>query len=176
MGQRIVFYCDVHEIKGEDAVADPDLPILGFDGRWYKFFWCPECFAEKPFSVAELLAMIQEHGVELKPEDVKPAKKSPKATQPALPNTGTEEEQCLWCVYKGPSVSAIHQHVKQIHGFKGFKEAFGTVCPMCNQESGIMGQHAKDHGVTSVATLFQLADKSGDPHGVVAKRRKALAA
>lgn len=170
MAQRIVFFCDVHEIKGEDAVADESLPYIGFNGNFYKFFWCPECFTTNTYTVAELMAMIEEHGVVLKPEDIQP--KRPAAGADKTP--GEKSDPCLWCDYTG-TTGALNYHLKG-HGWRGFKEAFGDVCPMCTQEHPTLGNHGKSHGASSVARLFRMADEAGDVHGIVAGRRKAKAA
>lgn len=173
MAQRIVFFCDVHEIKGEDAIADESLPIIGFSGKFYKFFWCPECFTTNTYTVAELMAMIEEHGVELSADDLAQTKRKPGPKGPAAvdkPLDGRDNE-CLWCVYSG-TAGALNYHIRK-HGFRGFADAYGKVCPVCDSEQATLGNHAKTHGAGSVASLFTLAEQAGDPYGIVAARRKA---
>lgn len=171
MGTRLQYFCDVHEIKGEDAIAEPDLPMLGFNGKWYKFFWCKPCFHETPFTVLDLQAMIEEHGLEISADEIDP--KAPGSHGRGGKADAGKDAQCLWCP-QATTIGNLNIHIKK-HGFKGFGEAFGRVCPMCNEESGILGQHAKVHNADNVAHLFQVAKKAGDPHGIVKERQKAAA-
>lgn len=176
MGQRLQFFCDVHELQDEDAIADPELPILGFNGKFYKFFFCKPCFTDNAMSPAELMEMVTTHGLELKPEDLaKPRPTSGPAKNPGrFGSAGTRSDKCLWCVYTG-STGALNIHVKR-HGFKGFKDAFGDMCPVCNGEFPALGNHGKGHEAYSTAHLFEMAEKLGDPHGIVAARRALKAA
>lgn len=178
MGTRLQYFCDVHELQDEDAIADPDLPFLGFQGKWYKFFFCKHCFFDNALSPAELMAMIEEHGVELKPEELKAqSKKKPTSGPEKNPGrsgtAGEKSELCLWCPWTG-SMGGLGQHIK-LHGFRGLREAYGIVCPVCQVEHKVLGIHAvKEHELHSVSELFEKARELRDPHGVVAERIAAL--
>lgn len=155
--------------------------LFGFDGDWWKLGVCSICDKEL---IEAARAFIMEHGIKVPPTEVpgvKPA--APKAKKTGIPAGPPESVlnpnrqapvNCIWCDYGG-TIAALNVHVKR-HGFHGFRDAFGTRCPMCGEDGfTLMGRHARVHDAADVTDLFQQAIKLGDLHGVVADRLKAAA-
>lgn len=172
VSRRQIYICDRHDAKGEEVIIERD-GVYGIDGEWYRAGLCPICDGD---ILAAFREFILEHGIKLTPEEVAEFAQAT-GKRPPPHNVGpveTHDAQCLWCPYVR-TLSGLQYHVRSEHKFKGFKEAYGNTCPLCGeQQKSVLGQHAHAaHGTRHVAELFIVAQKAGDPHGVVAARLKA---
>lgn len=168
--------CDVHQLRDEIEIIDGD-ELFGFNGDWYTFGICKR--DRERLTLAEFEALVLEHGIRLKKGELPPemrVKKGGKPTQPALPGqeAGAEpKDDCLWCVWAG-TASAMAMHAKTKHGFATLTDALGDTCPVCGQDGFVLlGRHAMKHNAHSSPHLFMIAAEMGDPHGIVALRKKA---
>jgi hypothetical protein len=172
VSRRQIFICDKHDNEGEEVIITGD-SLFGFDGVWYKIGFCPICDKELISAAREF---ITEHGIKLDATDVVPTKPAAGSKAAHSDDEHIDAAPCIWCPYSGTS-GALQYHVRSSHGFSGFKEAFGKVCPVCGTKpAAFLAQHGKkEHGTQNIGTLFQLAIKLGDLHGVVAERLRAAA-
>lgn len=81
------------------------------------------------------------------------------------------DSPCAFC----PEVvkpSSFQGHAKT-HGFVTAMEGYGDTCPLDLVKHGRLSNHAKEeHDLANVGQLFKAAVEAGDPHGIVAERRK----
>lgn len=148
---------------------------------------CPE---HRKALADDLAAMVAEYGQEVDmPTQKAPAKKKGASSDQdrlmvsaragirhGKPPSGPRLNECLWCelTYAGDG-GGFHRHLKVIHGFTGFTEAFGGLCPVCGQGPyDLMNSHVrKSHpelDFVGVSEPFTWARDNGDPHGQYAER------
>lgn len=91
------------------------------------------------------------------------------------PASGVRGSDCLWCdlSYTSGSGGGFQRHLKVVHGFEGFHEAFGGPCPVCGEGpyTQMLAHVSKSHpemGFTSAVQPFMWARDNGDPHGIYA--------
>lgn len=91
--------------------------------------------------------------------------------------TGERLAQCLWCelAYTAKSGSGFMRHLRVNHGFHGFVEAFGGLCPLCGEGPyDLMLAHVQkthpEFGFIVVSQPFLWARDNGDPYGQYAER------
>lgn len=123
---------------------------------------------------------------QVKPKAAVAAKKSVPSRRPARPlarkQVGTKPNPemraadatfpCIACPKEFESGSGFQSH-SDAHGFKTAGDMYGDKCPVCDVKHGRLTNHAKEeHGIPNVAQLFKAAVEAGDPHGIVAARRK----
>lgn len=187
MARRFITVCDWHEQTLDETVEIPSDKLYGIDGTWYRIGICDA--DKKELTFTELEEFIVEHGLRLKngelPDDmqVKPAGKAKVKTTGGRP-TAQESAlfaltgiQCMYCPTKSKNDKSLAQHMRNIHGFRGTSDSFGSTCPLDNTESGNLAQHAmKTHDLTGLTALFEEAERQGDPHGVVAAAKARTAA
>lgn len=171
--------CTIH-LEHDEIVAITGDELFGFNGDWFTFGVCKEC--RDTISIAEFEAFVYEHGVKMKDGELPPGMKvkKPKAAKVKAPAQAAhaqpelldgqepETSPCLWCPQHSTSESGVLQHIRARHGFKGSRDSYGTVCPLCGEGHGVLAQHTqKAHGLTLSHAFIQARDL-GDPHNVVA--------
>jgi hypothetical protein len=115
-----------------------------------------------------------------KPKTRKPLKRTAASTAVAVRPVNVsaqgkpQDHPCPFCPDQ-LTYSGYYSHVKLRHGFATPQVGHGPNCPVCNTPHRQLNNHArKDHApLTNAGQLFAEAVKQGDPHGIVAKRRKA---
>lgn len=162
-----VEWCDLcmREDKREQVAESHKLVI---DGKAYDVDLCSEHVGEfKAFT--DLVALASA------------------TNRDALPSQGRthnspHKRPCLLCSYVAVSSNAMQTHLRNHHGLMSQGEMYGLVCPLCKHKSDTpqtAGMHARrkhraEHPfVTDTPTAFAQAELMGDPHGVVARARKA---
>lgn len=103
----------------------------------------------------------------------------PGKTKPKPPSAQRGERICLLCPETRDSDHLIRVHFQDAHGLSGsFVEAYGTDCPLDGQPFESLGHHSRqahaDLEMPHYSHAFRIAQKDGDPHGVVAKQIAAL--
>lgn len=186
MAQLIITRCDLcdADTPNSDAAATPHSftvdggPVTVVD-------LCDEHTADV---VSPLLGLLSEFGRKPNPE--------PTTTAPAKGGKGKGKGQvaprptdlqlrCLLCTFTGRSASTIDRHVKSAHGYAPPSRMYGDpVCPLCGvaceSATGVsvhLGKspaHPELPPATGLHYAWTLAMNTGDPHGVVAKRRAEL--
>lgn len=165
---RIDVWCDVCLADGQHEAGEP-YEGLTLDGKPRVLDLCER---DRKTYVAPLAELLESLG--RKPEEEPRAKRA--YTRRAAPAAAPDLEgvECLICGHRSPNGSALGAHLSQRHDLK-VTEMFGGTCPVCGEVKG--GTHVKVvHGLTDgMAGAFAWAEAHGDPHGVVAERRAALA-
>lgn len=176
MAQTIISLCDSH-LNGEDSeeVRASTQHTISIDGRGYTIDLCAECDAR----LIGGLAWVESIGASVKRGG---AERAPYRSAQALPAAVEEDEPVRPCpvctrMIFGKS-GKFATHMQGAHDIIP-SDYFGLVCPVCAWQSSNaagMGVHGQSHGVASVADAFALAAREGDPHGIVAERRRLFAA
>lgn len=87
------------------------------------------------------------------------------------PDADPELRTCPLDGWVARTYRALEQHAKVRHSDYRLPRLFGSTCPVCGVEPGVLGMHGvRAHGIGLLTGLFVLARSEGDPHGVVAAR------
>lgn len=188
MAKEIVTWCDKHMAR-EEHVAATTFPLT-FGRDSYTIDLCEGCAKEL---ITPLEELVRELGVtEKSAAPAKPAKASAASEPPARqgrPSTHPEKllagpHPCPVCSadYTDRTQGALGQHLVTQHGLTPAMTV-GTTCPVCNMGHELskgLATHSVLHrdqmlgGESGLLGLWFLAQRDGDPHGVVAGRVAAV--
>lgn len=162
MVTEIVRWCSIHYARDEKVTAQG--VALSVGGKPQILDVCPECFDEY---VKPLKALLDEYGT---PSEGQAPKKVPAAATGAV--GGPQYRYgCLWCRKAYTTDTGLMLHIRGEHNIQGKgREVWGTVCPVCGIEHGILGMHtAKVHDGMTITQALMWARDNDDPHKVFAK-------
>jgi len=168
---KILRWCDACRVGDEYMPAEEVLVRLGDSARALDL--CESHYQEY---VEPLARLVQEAGHD--PDQVPPPRGSKVPSKGAVaPRERDSFDRCT-CLVCGMETKAMSQHIKSQHHLN-MQAVYGTTCPLCGGEaksiSGVGTHLTKTHRIHGVARGFALADAEGDPHGIVAGRRRVCA-
>lgn len=157
--------------KGKRVEIDLDKPCRAEHEKLRQEY--AEAMAKAALILAPITALADEKGV-------KPGTSTaPGKVKPKPPSAQHAERVCLLCPETRNTDATIRSHFQEAHGLSGsFVEAYGTDCPLDGKPFDSLGHHARqahsDLKMPHYSHAFRIAEKDGDPHGVVAKQIAAL--
>lgn len=175
MAREIVVWCDVHMEQSSGAQRVPGdeftITINGAKPRTIAL-----CADHQENILNALVEALQEHGM-----TGPPAQALPKRVRAASRPSGPAPDACLLCGEPvKQSKGAMGGHLRRAHDMT-IRMVYGSICPLCGPDEGEfvnLGTHVgrfHPEVTLGVADAFVVAALNGDPHGVVAERRRVVA-
>ncbi len=83
---------------------------------------------------------------------------------------------CLFCDRTYLNADTIVNHCKRDHDphLNSVQSIYGITCPGCGNRYERLGWHATNAHRMPLSHLFAIAERDGDPHGIVAERLNKL--